>query len=69
MDQVLDIFQAHLGKVEFAKIFMLESRGFLFGVPLSLRMNKPCYPVRKKGKLPGLVSSFKYSLEYGFDEI
>jgi adenine/guanine phosphoribosyltransferase-like PRPP-binding protein len=32
---------------------MLESRGFLFGVPLTLKTGKPCFPFRKKGKLPG----------------
>lgn len=35
---------------------MLESRGFLFGVPLSLQVKKPCYPIRKKGKLPGITA-------------
>jgi adenine/guanine phosphoribosyltransferase-like PRPP-binding protein len=32
---------------------MIESTGFIFGMPLAMRMNKPCYPIRKKGKLPG----------------
>lgn len=50
---VTDIFAEHLQKVQYDKIFMLESRGFFFGVPLSLKLNKPCYPIRKKGKLPG----------------
>lgn len=48
---------------------MLESRGFLFAVPLSMKVNKPCFPFRKKGKLPGEVVGTKYSLEYGGDEI
>ena len=48
---------------------MLESRGFLFGPLLSIRLNKPCYPLRKKGKLPGNVTSLKYDLEYGKDEL
>jgi len=41
---------------------MLETRGFLFGIPLSLKLNKPCYPFRKKGKLPGEVVGSKYGL-------
>ena len=48
---------------------MLESRGFLFAVPLSLKLNKPCYPFRKKGKLPGEVYTHTYDLEYGSDSI
>jgi adenine phosphoribosyltransferase len=48
---------------------MLETRGFLFAIPLSLKLNKPCYPFRKKGKLPGEVVGSKYGLEYGTDEI
>jgi adenine phosphoribosyltransferase len=34
-------------------MFMLESKGFLFGPSLALRVGKSCYPIRKKGKLPG----------------
>lgn len=41
---------------------MLQSRGFLFAVPLSLKMNKSCYPLRKQGKLPGDVIAYKYDL-------
>lgn len=52
-NDVIDLFVAALDNVHYDKIFMLESRGFLLAVPLSLRVNKPCYPFRKKGKLPG----------------
>lgn len=46
----------------------LESRGFLFGMPLALTLKKPFVPIRKKGKLPGVLKSVTYSLEYGTDE-
>lgn len=42
-----------------------ESRGFIFGVPVSHLLNLPFIPVRKPGKLPGEVISQKYDLEYG----
>lgn len=58
----IDLFEKKLQDVSYSKIFMLESRGFVFGVPLSLRVNKPIYPVRKKGKLPGDVLSYTYDL-------
>ena len=60
-----DLFVDLLKEVEFDKIFMLESRGFLFGIPLSLKTGKPCYPCRKAGKLPGELASISYDLEYG----
>jgi adenine phosphoribosyltransferase len=43
----------------------IESRGFIFGVPLADRMKLPFVPVRKPGKLPAARLSVEYSLEYG----
>ncbi|XP_042856943.1 adenine phosphoribosyltransferase-like [Penaeus japonicus] len=48
-------------------IMGLDSRGFLFGAPLALALNKPFVPVRKKGKLPGELKKVSYTLEYGTD--
>ncbi|KAL0860620.1 hypothetical protein ABMA27_009972 [Loxostege sticticalis] len=48
-------------------IIGLESRGFLFSFSLAAELGVGCMPVRKKGKLPGDVVSFKYDLEYGSD--
>ncbi|MFH0875932.1 MAG: adenine phosphoribosyltransferase [archaeon] len=47
----------------------IESRGFIFGAPLALRLGASFIPIRKKGKLPGDVLSQEYSLEYGTDKI
>ena len=47
----------------------VESRGFLFGVPLALHLGVPFITVRKKGKLPYRTVSLKYELEYGHAEI
>ena len=66
---VLDAFEKRLKGVNYEKMFMLESKGFLFGPALSLRVGKSCYPVRKKGKLPGKVEKLDYKLEYGEDTI
>jgi adenine phosphoribosyltransferase len=43
----------------------IESRGFLFGNALALRLNKPFVLIRKAGKLPAEKISHKYDLEYG----
>ena len=42
-----------------------EARGFLFGVPVALALNKGFVPVRKPGKLPRESLSAHYELEYG----
>ena len=47
----------------------IESRGFLFGMPLALAMGVPFITVRKKGKLPWKTVGYKYDLEYGNAEV
>ena len=46
-------------------ILGMESRGFVFGVPLAAELGIGFVPVRKAGKLPGEVKSVSYALEYG----
>lgn len=43
----------------------IESRGFLFGYPLAMRLGVPFVLIRKKGKLPYDKISHSYDLEYG----
>ncbi len=47
----------------------IESRGFLVAAPLALELGLGFGMIRKKGKLPGQTLSYKYTLEYGEDEI
>lgn len=47
----------------------VESRGFLFGVPVALELGVPFVPARKPGKLPAEVHHVEYALEYGTDAI
>lgn len=47
----------------------IESRGFLIGVPLAMKLDLPFVMIRKKGKLPYHKVSHKYDLEYGQAEI
>lgn len=65
----IDALQERLAGVEFDAIVGLESRGFIFGMPLAYNLEKPFIPVRKKGKLPRKTVSAKYDLEYGSAEI
>jgi adenine phosphoribosyltransferase len=62
---VIDVFADHATAVGAEKIAGIESRGFLFGVPVGLRLGVPFIAVRKKGKLPGETISAEYELEYG----
>ncbi|MCA1761898.1 MAG: adenine phosphoribosyltransferase [Cryomorphaceae bacterium] len=64
--------------VEIARLFQgvnidavagIESRGFLYGLPLATELNVPFIPVRKKGKLPDETVAVKYLLEYGSEEL
>jgi adenine phosphoribosyltransferase len=43
----------------------VESRGFIFGLPVAERLGLPFVPMRKPGKLPDAVASTDYELEYG----
>lgn len=45
----------------------LDSRGFLFSFLIASELGIACVPIRKKGKLPGIVESVEYVLEYGTD--
>jgi adenine phosphoribosyltransferase len=47
------------------KVAGIESRGFLFGYPLAMRLGVPFVLIRKEGKLPYEKVSHSYSLEYG----
>jgi adenine phosphoribosyltransferase len=47
----------------------VESRGFLYGLPLAMELNVPFIVMRKKGKLPAQTVSYSYALEYGVAEI
>ena len=47
----------------------IESRGFIFGMPLAYKLGLGFVPVRKPGKLPSAVHSVEYDLEYGKDSL
>ena len=47
----------------------IEARGFLIAAPLAIELGCGFGMIRKKGKLPGKTLSYKYTLEYGEDEI
>ena len=65
----IDSLDELLEGVEFDVIAGLESRGFIFGMPVAYNLHKPFVLIRKKGKLPAETVSQAYELEYGTAEI
>ena len=54
-----------LDGLDFDVVAGLESRGFVFGMPVAYALGKGFVMVRKKGKLPRETVSRSYDLEYG----
>lgn len=65
IDALYDIYKDE--KIDY--IAGIESRGFIFGMPLAYKLNCGFIPVRKPNKLPCEVISEEYALEYGTDKI
>ena len=61
--------QEELKDIDVDVVVGLESRGFIFGMPVAYNLHKPFVPVRKRGKLPCETVSASYDLEYGSAEI
>lgn len=55
------------GKVD--AVCGIESRGYIFGIAIAVKLGIPFILIRKKGKLPPPFISEKYDLEYGTSEI
>jgi len=62
---IVDTFAGQLKGAKIDVIAGIESRGFLFGLMLAIKLNVPFVPIRKAGKLPHTVKQKVYELEYG----
>jgi adenine phosphoribosyltransferase len=67
--QAIDEMAAYAAARRIDAIVAIESRGFLFGMPLADRLGLPFVPVRKPGRLPAERMSVEYSLEYGSGQL
>jgi adenine phosphoribosyltransferase len=67
--EAIDRFVARYADQGIDSVVAAESRGFIFGAPLALRLNAAFVPVRKPGKLPFDTHSHSYDLEYGSDTL
>ena len=69
MQYSIDVFAEQVAEYRPDYIVGIESRGFIFGMPLAYKMGVGFAPVRKPGKLPAAVHTASYALEYGNDTI
>lgn len=69
LNQVINYFYNQLRDKKIQYVVGIESRGFILGSALAYKLGCGFVPVRKKGKLPGLVERHEYDLEYGTDTI
>ncbi len=65
VDEIYEAFKNE--KIDY--IAGIESRGFIYGMPLAYKLNCGFIPVRKPNKLPAETISQEYELEYGKDRI
>ncbi len=54
---------------EIINVAGIESRGFIFGAAVALKLGVGFVPIRKPGKLPSDTLKESYSLEYGTDAV
>lgn len=67
--ELIDEMAEKTKKFKFNKLALIESRGFIFGSALSVKLGVPFSLIRKPGKLPRETYSQSYSLEYGEDTL
>ena len=69
MAYAIDAMAERVQDMEIKGVAGIESRGFLFGMPLALRLGVGFTPIRKPGKLPADTTQVEYLLEYGTDTL
>jgi adenine phosphoribosyltransferase len=67
--RALDLMSVMCGDLAVDKVVAIESRGFILGGALALRLGAGFVPVRKPGKLPWKARRASYELEYGSDSL
>lgn len=67
LKQMVDYLAEQFKEEKIDYVVGLESRGFIFGVPLAYLFDAGFVPIRKPNKLPAATLSETYALEYGTD--
>lgn len=66
---MIDYLCDQFSDVKIDYIAGIESRGFIFGMPMAYKIGCGFIPIRKPNKLPAETISESYGLEYGTDTI
>ena len=69
MKKIVDLMADEYKNDKIDYVAGIESRGFIFGMPIAYKLGCGFIPIRKPGKLPAKTISREYSLEYGTDKI
>jgi adenine phosphoribosyltransferase len=67
MREVVAAMHAPFADANVSHVVAVESRGFLFGMPMAMELGAAFVPARKPGKLPWRTAREVYALEYGDD--
>jgi adenine phosphoribosyltransferase len=67
--EAVDVFYERYRDERVDKVVCVESRGFILGAALALKLGAGFVPIRKRGKLPAQTLQEEYSLEYGTDVV
>ena len=68
-ERAVELMAAPYVEAGISRVVSIESRGFIFGAPIALRLGAGLVPIRKPGKLPGATRRVDYALEYGTDAV
>src|SRR5213595_2281999 len=65
----IDLFLERYRGKNIDKLVVIDARGFLFGSTVAYELGIVFVPIRKRGKLPYMTATAKYSLEYSQAEM
>lgn len=68
-NQAVDMLATRYRDDKIDLVVGVESRGFIFGSAVALKLGAGFVPVRKPGKLPSKTHRIDYELEYGNDAL
>lgn len=69
LKKMIDFMCEKYKDTEIDYVIGLESRGFIFGMPVAYNLGAGFIPIRKPNKLPAKTIKESYVLEYGTDTI
>jgi adenine phosphoribosyltransferase len=67
--KTIDALQEHYRQSPIDVVVGIEARGYFFAPAMAHALGAGFVPVRKPKKLPSLVKSVEYDLEYGTDQL